>query len=135
MEQRASVASLVEPRPSSGFGLEDGPSFLEILAAQRQARRAAGDTPGAQPALRRDDACIPIAPPVFTDIDDTDADADLEEDSADEKAPRRRHVFGQGMVEYALVLVLIALVVIVLLGMVGHQVQDVFSNLSRGLAS
>ena len=134
MEQRASVASLGQPRPSSGFGLEDGPSFLEILAAQREARRAAGETTGARPVLRRDDARIPVAPAVFTDIDDVVTDADLA-DSDGERAPRRRRVFGQGMVEYALVLVLIALVVIVLLGMVGHQVQDVFSNLSRGLAS
>jgi Flp pilus assembly pilin Flp len=39
------------------------------------------------------------------------------------------------MVEYALVVVLIAIVVIVLLGTVGHQAQDVFSNVSRGLAT
>ena len=41
---------------------------------------------------------------------------------------------GQGMVEYALILVLIAVVVIVILGIVGAQVNNVFSNVSNGLA-
>ena len=40
---------------------------------------------------------------------------------------------GQGMVEYALILVLIAVVVIVILAVVGHQVNNVFSNISNGL--
>jgi pilus assembly protein Flp/PilA len=42
---------------------------------------------------------------------------------------------GQGMVEYALILVLIALVVIVILTTVGHQVNNVFSNISHGLST
>lgn len=42
---------------------------------------------------------------------------------------------GQGMVEYALILVLIAVVVIVILGIVGKQVTNVFSNISSGLGS
>ncbi len=42
---------------------------------------------------------------------------------------------GQGMVEYALVLVLIAIVVIVVLTTVGKQVNNVFSNISKGLGS
>ncbi len=41
---------------------------------------------------------------------------------------------GQGMVEYALILVLIAVVVIVILTTVGKQVNNVFSNISNGLA-
>jgi pilus assembly protein Flp/PilA len=41
---------------------------------------------------------------------------------------------GQGMVEYALILVLIAIVVIVVLQLVGKQVNKVFSNISNGLA-
>ena len=41
---------------------------------------------------------------------------------------------GQGMVEYALILVLIALVVIVVLQVVGKQVNNVFSNVSNGLS-
>lgn len=40
---------------------------------------------------------------------------------------------GQGMVEYALILVLIAVVVIVILSVVGKQVNNVFSNISNGL--
>ena len=42
---------------------------------------------------------------------------------------------GQGMVEYALILVLIAVVVIVILTTVGHRVNNVFSNISHGLSS
>jgi pilus assembly protein Flp/PilA len=42
---------------------------------------------------------------------------------------------GQGMVEYALILVLIAIVVIVILTTVGHQINNVFSNISKGLSS
>ena len=42
---------------------------------------------------------------------------------------------GQGMVEYALILVLIAVVVIVILQVVGAQVNNVFSNVSNGLAT
>ena len=46
----------------------------------------------------------------------------------------RRDEEGQGMVEYALILVLIAVVVIVILTVVGQQVNNVFSNVSNGLA-
>lgn len=42
---------------------------------------------------------------------------------------------GQGMVEYALILVLIAVVVIVILTIVGHQVSNVFSNINKSLAT
>ncbi len=42
---------------------------------------------------------------------------------------------GQGMVEYALILVLIAVVVIVILTTLGHRVNNVFSNISHGLSS
>jgi len=45
----------------------------------------------------------------------------------------RRDEKGQGMVEYALILVLIAIVVIVVLTVVGQQVNNVFSNISNGL--
>jgi len=41
---------------------------------------------------------------------------------------------GQGMVEYALILVLIAIVVIVIIQVVGQQVNNVFSNVSNGLS-
>jgi pilus assembly protein Flp/PilA len=40
---------------------------------------------------------------------------------------------GQGLVEYALILVLIAIVVIVILQVVGQQTNNVFSNVSNGL--
>jgi pilus assembly protein Flp/PilA len=42
---------------------------------------------------------------------------------------------GQGMVEYALILVLIAVVVIVILAVVGNQANNVFSNISSGLGT
>ena len=42
---------------------------------------------------------------------------------------------GQGMVEYALILVLIAVVVIIVLSTVGNQVSNVFSNVSAGVGS
>ena len=41
---------------------------------------------------------------------------------------------GQGMVEYALILVLIAIVVIVILSVLGKQVNNAFSNISNGLS-
>jgi pilus assembly protein Flp/PilA len=41
---------------------------------------------------------------------------------------------GQGMVEYALILDLIAIVVIVIITIVGKQVNNVFSNISNGLS-
>ncbi len=47
---------------------------------------------------------------------------------------RRESEEGQGMVEYALILVLIAVVVIVILQVVGNQVNNVFSNVSNGLS-
>ncbi|MHB8490130.1 MAG: Flp family type IVb pilin [Candidatus Dormibacteria bacterium] len=42
---------------------------------------------------------------------------------------------GQGMVEYALILVLIAVVVIVILTTIGRRVNNVFSNISHGLST
>jgi len=40
---------------------------------------------------------------------------------------------GQGMVEYALILVLIAVVVIAILMILGNQVQNVFCNISGAI--
>jgi pilus assembly protein Flp/PilA len=40
---------------------------------------------------------------------------------------------GQGMVEYSLILVLVAIVVIAIMTLVGHRVSDVFSNIEKGL--
>lgn len=42
---------------------------------------------------------------------------------------------GQGMVEYALVLMLIAIVVIVVLTTIGKRVNNIFSNVSSGLGA
>jgi pilus assembly protein Flp/PilA len=42
---------------------------------------------------------------------------------------------GQGMVEYALILVLIAVVVIAILIVLGNQVQNVFCNISGAIGS
>ena len=42
---------------------------------------------------------------------------------------------GQGLVEYALILVLIAIVVILILTFVGSQVNSTFSTIGSGLTS
>lgn len=44
-----------------------------------------------------------------------------------------RHEEGQGMIEYALILVLIAVVVVLILSTVGTKVTNMFSNVSNGL--
>jgi pilus assembly protein Flp/PilA len=40
---------------------------------------------------------------------------------------------GQGLVEYALILVLVAIVVIIILAMLGPAIGNVFSNVIKGL--
>jgi pilus assembly protein Flp/PilA len=45
-------------------------------------------------------------------------------------APREE---GQGLVEYALILVLVAVVVILILSLVGPAVGNIFSNIVRTL--
>ena len=40
---------------------------------------------------------------------------------------------GQGLVEYALILILIAIVVIGILTLLGNKVSQVFSNINSGL--
>jgi pilus assembly protein Flp/PilA len=42
---------------------------------------------------------------------------------------------GQGLVEYALILVLVALVVIAILALLGPQVANVFSRVTNALAA
>jgi pilus assembly protein Flp/PilA len=42
---------------------------------------------------------------------------------------------GQGMVEYALIIVLIAIVVIVVLTLLGTQISTVFSRIALALSS
>jgi len=41
---------------------------------------------------------------------------------------------GQGLVEYALILVLIAIVVIVVLTLLGSQVSAIFASITAGLS-
>jgi len=48
---------------------------------------------------------------------------------------RNRGEAGQGMVEYALILVLIAIAAVLMLTTVGKQAKNVFSNVSSGLAA
>jgi len=48
---------------------------------------------------------------------------------------RRDDQRGQGLVEYGLVIILIAIFVIVVVGVVGHQANNVFSNVSNGLSA
>lgn len=40
---------------------------------------------------------------------------------------------GQGMVEYSLILLLVAIAVIVIFVLVGHRVSDLYSNVNGGL--
>ncbi len=42
---------------------------------------------------------------------------------------------GQGLVEYALILVLVAIVVIAILMLLGPQIANVFSKVTNGLGS
>ena len=42
---------------------------------------------------------------------------------------------GQGLVEYALILVLVAVVVIAILAILGPQVANMFSKVTNGLGS
>jgi pilus assembly protein Flp/PilA len=42
---------------------------------------------------------------------------------------------GQGLVEYALILVLVAVVVIAILTLLGPQVANVFSKITNGLST
>jgi pilus assembly protein Flp/PilA len=45
-------------------------------------------------------------------------------------APKEK---GQGLVEYALILVLVAIVVIVILAIMGPAIGNIFSNIVRAL--
>jgi pilus assembly protein Flp/PilA len=47
----------------------------------------------------------------------------------------RRLQGGQGMVEYALILVLVSIVVIVILLTMGNQINNVFSNVVAALGA
>ena len=47
--------------------------------------------------------------------------------------PRRSQTQGQGLVEYALIIALVAIVVIAILVIMGPQIGDIFSNITNGL--
>ena len=42
---------------------------------------------------------------------------------------------GQGLVEYALILVLVAIIVIIILGVLGGQISTIFSQIASALAT
>ena len=42
---------------------------------------------------------------------------------------------GQGLIEYGLILVLISIVVIIVLGLVGGQINGLFEDISNGLST
>ena len=42
---------------------------------------------------------------------------------------------GQGLVEYALILVLVAIVVIAILTLLGPQIANIFSRITSGMAA
>ena len=46
----------------------------------------------------------------------------------------RKDKEGQGLVEYALILVLVAIVVIAILAIMGPQIGNVFSRVTNGLS-
>ncbi len=52
---------------------------------------------------------------------------------ADPQGRLRSGSRGQGMVEYALMLMLVALVLIVILTVLGGHVTDMYSNVSNGI--
>lgn len=47
--------------------------------------------------------------------------------------PLFRRTEGQGLVEYALILVLVAIVVIAILAILGPQIANIFSQVTNGL--
>ena len=48
---------------------------------------------------------------------------------------RSRNTSGQGLIEYALIVLLVSLVVIVVLSLVGGEINQVFENILNGLSS
>ncbi len=47
--------------------------------------------------------------------------------------PRQSQAQGQGLVEYALIIALVAIVVIAILVILGPQIGDLFSTITNGL--
>jgi hypothetical protein len=134
---RHTPTSLAGQLPALGdLKIDEGPTFVEILAAQREARRVVDGETGQGEELWCEAAPHIDRPTVALTDGERPASESSEAVSCNEA--RRRinpRVVSQGMLEYALVAILVAIVLIVLLGTVGHQAQNVFSTLSRGLAT
>ena len=45
-----------------------------------------------------------------------------------------KHEEGQGLVEYALILVLVVIVVVAIVALMGPQIGNIFSRITNGLA-
>ena len=59
------------------------------------------------------------------------------EDAADAVSPedRRASERGQGLVEYAFILILVAILLILAVQVLGHQTGSLYSNVANGLTS
>ncbi|MFI5286580.1 MAG: hypothetical protein ACHQ4F_09690 [Candidatus Dormibacteria bacterium] len=129
----------MDPSPPWGDGsFEAGTTFVAILAAQREARRVVDGATSVDGAEAWGGGLPGAESHVGVALTEGHLPEDATSDEVECAAARRRikpRIIGQGMVEYALVVVLVAVVVIVLVGTMGHQAQDVFSNLSRGLST
>jgi Flp pilus assembly pilin Flp len=60
---------------------------------------------------------------------------DTPTETGDRITPRASDESGQGMVEYAFILLLIAMVCIVMVQVLGHQTSNLYSNISSGLGA
>ncbi len=49
------------------------------------------------------------------------------------KLPMQKGQKGQGLVEYSLIIALVAIVVIAILVLMGPKIGDIFSNITNGL--
>lgn len=59
----------------------------------------------------------------------------LVDEPIDRRAAGRGDERGQGMIEYAFILVLVAMVLIVMVTLIGHQTSNMYSNISSGLGT
>ena len=56
-----------------------------------------------------------------------------EERGIEEMMQLRNRQKGQGLVEYSLIIALVAIIVIAILVLMGPQIGDIFSNITHGL--
>lgn len=111
---------------------------MDILAAQREARSVvdgaiAGDGAQSWCAEAGPSECRQTV--ALTTGDQPESTTTGEAAAGESKRLNKPRVVGLSVLEYSLIVILVAIVVIVVLGTVGHQAQDLFSNLSRGLAT